>query len=50
MIAYSDDSVKSDCYRMMVTAAAAATMIRMATMAMIMKMLVTKVTSRVVSL
>ena len=49
MIAYNDDSVKSDCYRMMVTAAAA-TMIRMATMAMIMKMLVTKVTSRVVSL
>ena len=48
MIAYDDDSSKSDCYRMMVTAAA--TMIRMATMAMIMKMLVTKVTSRVVSL
>ena len=45
---YDDDSGKSDCYRMMVTAAA--TMIRMATMAMIMKMLVTKVTSRVVSL
>ena len=47
-LAYDDASGKSDCYKMMVTAAA--TMMRMATMATIMKTLVTKVTWRVVSL
>ena len=45
---YDDDSGKSDCYRMMVTAVA--TMMRMATMATIMTTLVTRVTWRVVSL